>query len=579
MYLCQSRRSRLAVLALAATACGGDRAPITSTGVKPDTGVTPPPTAVAISVNSGFVYIAAGDSVKLFTAVLYAGQQYFRSDTFRLAIRDTSVARLDSIGYLHAGARSGTTWVVGTRGTLSDSAVVNIWTPAFYLSPDTSVVPLGTSRTLIARSFSKSTGAASIAASGWTSSNAAVVTVDEQGLLTPRSVGRATISANAGSARATTEVVVTAFEHPLSFTSIKTGFQLACGLEADGTAYCWGRWYAPPLDQPSDRCETQDFSYRFGTWSRGMNRCALTPSKLPTALRFLPTDNVISDGVAFLTQGGDVYYVSSGGSGLSSVSTSGQYKWATVGASGTRTCGIMADNSGWCWGNNFAGALGNGTAMGLGTNPTPQSLGSALRWKAVHAADFTVCGLTTVGQAFCWGHNFGALLGVGPGSGPVGDCPNQCVVVPTAVRTDARFSSIALGNSDRCGIDLSGDTWCWGAPPPGVDPLAPEAAPARIASAPRFVTLRGQAICGLTAQGAAYCMSRNAAATTMAARYSFVPLPLPFAVTQIDVGYPSCAKSAADGAVYCWGVGGNLGDGSLRDASVDRPTRVAGQSP
>lgn len=575
MHLCQSRRSRLAVFALAAAACGGDRAPITSTGVKPDTGVTPPPTAVAISVNSGFVYIAAGDSVKLFTAVLYAGQQYFRTDTFRLAIRDTSVARLDSIGYLHAGARSGTTWVVGTRGTLSDSAVVNIWTPAFYLSPDTSVVPLGTTRTLSARSFSKSTGGSTISATDWTSSNPAVMTVDGQGRLSPVSVGRATISAASGSARAAAEVVVIAYDHPLSFVSVKADFEIACGIEASGSAYCWGAGFSPTgTGSVSDRCESVQYTFPSSTWTRGLRRCALTPVKLPTALRFRQFDSLPSTGIILLSQDGDVYSAA-----LNRLSASGTYRWAT--GQGGKVCGITADSAGWCWGNNFDGFFGNGMSQLLGTTPTPQAIVGGLTWKGLYASSYNVCGLTTSNQAYCWGHNFGALLGVGPGTGPVGDCLAQCVVIPTAVRTDTRFTTLAVGNSDRCGIDLAGDTWCWGAPPAGVDPLAAGAAPARIASAPRLATLRGQMMCGLTADGSAYCMARDASALTMATRYSFARLPLPFAATQLDVGSysPSCAISATNGATYCWGVAGTLGDGTLSAATADRPSKVAGQSP
>ncbi|MDQ2667312.1 MAG: Ig-like domain-containing protein [Gemmatimonadota bacterium] len=570
-----SRRWQLAVFMLVAVACGSDRAPITSTEVKPDTVVTPPPVALAITVNGGFVYLPAGDSVKMFTAVLYAGQQYYRTDTLPLTIRDTSVARLDSIGYLHAGVRSGTTWVVVTKGTLSDSAVVNIWTPAFYLSPDTSVVPLGTSRTIIARSFSKSTGAASIAASGWTSSNASVVTVDEQGQLTPRSVGRATISASAGTARSTAEVFVTAYDHPLSFVSVKADFEIACGIEASGSAYCWGAGFSPTgTGSVSDRCEKVQYTLPSSTWTRELRRCALTPSKLPTALRFRQFDSLPSTGIILLSQDGDVYSAA-----LNRLSASGTYRWAT--GQGGKVCGITTDSAGWCWGSNFDGFFGNGTSQLLGTTPTPQAIVGGLTWKGLYASSYNVCGLTTSNQAYCWGHNLGALLGVGPGTGPVGDCLAQCVVVPTAVRTDTRFTTLAVGNSDRCGIDLAGDTWCWGAPPTGVDPLAPGAAPARIASAPRFATLRGQMMCGLTADGSAYCMARDASATTMATRYSFARLPLPFAATQLDVGpySPSCAISATNSATYCWGVAGGLGDGTLATATADRPSKVAGQSP
>ena len=554
MHACRSWRSRLTVIALAAIACGGDRTPTTITEVKPDTGVTPP-VALAIKVCYD-AYLAAGDSLRMAMYIRYVGQEenHYRDGIFSLAVRDTSLARVDSLGYLHAGARVGRTWVVGTRGTLIDSASVDIWTPAFYLSPDTSVVPLGTSRTLLARSFSKSTGPTSTAATGWASSDAAVVTVDEQGRLTPRSVGRATISANAGLARATTEVVVTAYEHPLSFTSVTTSFGIACGVEADGTAYCWGSRFQPSSSFPvADRCETFSQTLSDRPWNRSMGRCALTPVKLPTTVRFQQTDRVSSgdplDVPLFLSKDGDLYSLGA------RLSTSGRYRWAT--GIGMLFCGIRADDTGWCFGYSIGVALGFPQP---GIDTTPKPLPGGLRLSELHVG-YDICGLTTTGQAYCWAKN-----------------------LPTAVRTDARFATLAVGGllgfrADHCGIDLGGDTWCWGAPPAGVDPLAPEAAPARITTAPRFASLRGPAICGRTVDGAAYCLARNESATTMATRYSFVRLPLPFAAALLEVNNPACAKSAADGVVYCWGGSANQGDGSVKAATVDQPARVAGQAP
>ena len=570
----------LTVSLLAGVSCASDTAIVTPPPIKPDTAVTPSPSVLELRVDLSASEVAVGDSTKVYTYARFEGHTSFELTVASLTMRDTSIARLDTVaGFVHAGTRAGTTWLVGTRNGLRDSAIVIVWTPAFYLSPDTSAIPVGTTRTLAGRSFSTTKGGATVAATGWTSSNTAVATVDAQGRVTPLALGRTTISAATGATRATAEVIVTTFDHPHSFVSVKTGWGIACGIEADGTAYCWGSGFALTAPSaPSDRCESQSY-YTVRTSSafvRQMRRCALTPVKLPTPLRFQRAGSTVSGDVALLSLQGDLYVV--GNQTLNPVLAGGPYKWGTIGGP---TCGIMADDTGWCAGNNFAGVLGNGTAQGLGTDPTPRQPVGGLKWKELYAAHYNMCGLSTAGQAFCWGHNFGYLLGVGSGTGPVGDCPTQCVVVPTAVRTDVRFASLAVGDSDRCGIDGNGETWCWGQPPAGVDPLAPEAGPARIASAPRFVTLRGQKMCGLTADGAAYCLSRDGTATTMAARYSFVRVPLPFPAAQLEVTdlSPSCARSAADGAVYCWGDGGTLGDGTLNTATADKPARVAGQVP
>ena len=575
MHISTSWCRPLTVLCLLAAACGGERAPVTD---PIDTGLGAEPVPVEMSLNGGRVELAAGDSSKVYTNVRYAGHD-FVSAVVALQVRDTTVARLDAAGFVHAGPRAASTWLIGTTSTLRDSVVVNIYVSAFYLSQDTSVVPLGTTRTLTGRSFSAFAGGAVVAATGWASSNTAIATVDAQGLVTPVSLGLTTISATVGSVRATTEVIVTAFDHLHSFVSVKTGWDIACGIEADGTAYCWGAHFSFTAQPALDRCESlQYYTVRTtSSWSRQMQRCALTPVKLATTLRFQQASRTASGDVLLLSMQGGLYVV--GNESLAPVSSDGAYKWATTQSS--HSCGIIADDTGWCWGNNFAGVLGNGTAISLGTDPAPHQLVGNLKWKELHTSHYNACGLTTAGQAFCWGHNYRSILGVGPGTGLVGDCAAQCVVVPTAVRTDVRFATLALRDDDRCGIDLNGDTWCWGAPPAGVDPLAPEAGPARIASAPRFVTLRGPNICGVTADGAAYCLLGNSSGTTMAARYSFVRVPLPFAASQLEVSglSPACARSADDGAVYCWGDGGRLGDGTLNAATPDKPARVAGQVP
>jgi alpha-tubulin suppressor-like RCC1 family protein len=65
------------------------------------------------------------------------------------------------------------------------------------------------------------------------------------------------------------------------------------------------------------------------------------------------------------------------------------------------------------------------------------------------------CGLSKVGQAFCWGSNSDEQLGDGTGSLSSSD-------VPVAVSTGLRFSRLTTGFSHACAIAKSGQAYCWG---------------------------------------------------------------------------------------------------------------------
>jgi alpha-tubulin suppressor-like RCC1 family protein len=299
--------------------------------------------------------------------------------------------------------------------------------------------------------------------------------------------------------------------------------------------------------------------------------------KHPTALRFRSFAATNGSEISLIATDGTLYRL--GETGL--VAPVPSYRFKRVASSDTRTCAIMSDDRGACWGSTFAGALGNGIAKTLGPGPsTPQPLVGDLVWKELHTTRYLSCGLTLDGRAYCWGDNRDYRLGVGAGTAATGDCLEHCVTVPTAVRTSVLFSAIASGETDNCGIALDGGTWCWGALPAGVDPMSAAAEPVRVATPP-FVSLTDDNLCGLTATGEVYCYTRNGAATTQADRYAFTKLAIPFAVTEFSFGSysPACARSAQDGALYCWGTAPGTGSGDLATTTVTQPAKVAGQAP
>ena len=85
--------------------------------------------------------------------------------------------------------------------------------------------------------------------------------------------------------------------------------------------------------------------------------------------------------------------------------------FATVSARGyNHTCGVTTSGDAYCWGKNSFGQLGDGTTTDRLT-PTPVIGG--LTFPAISAGGNHTCGVTPSGDAYCWGDNTSGQLGDG----------------------------------------------------------------------------------------------------------------------------------------------------------------------
>jgi Bacterial Ig-like domain (group 2)/Regulator of chromosome condensation (RCC1) repeat len=71
----------------------------------------------------------------------------------------------------------------------------------------------------------------------WSSSNAAVATVNSTGLVMALSLGQVTITAISGGGSGTAALTTTT---GLSFAMVSAGSNHTCGVTLSGVAYCWG---------------------------------------------------------------------------------------------------------------------------------------------------------------------------------------------------------------------------------------------------------------------------------------------------------------------------------------------------
>jgi alpha-tubulin suppressor-like RCC1 family protein len=132
------------------------------------------------------------------------------------------------------------------------------------------------------------------------------------------------------------------------------------------------------------------------------------------------------------------------------------------------TCAVTAAGTGYCWGTDASGQLGNG-AIGSTTSPGEVSGGPV--WREITAGRLHTCGIRTGGAAYCWGRNTEGQLGAGTAGGMFES--------PVAVSGDLAFAAIrpsggtagqlrdngSLGQRTfTCGIEAgTGAVYCWGA--------------------------------------------------------------------------------------------------------------------
>jgi len=282
------------------------------------------------------------------------------------------------------------------------------------------------------------------------------------------------------------------------FRTIAVGGSMACGLTAEGKVYCWGR--ATMSQNPELRFEST------------------VPVEVVGELRF-----------SSLHRSGNV-------PGVPPFSVS---------------CGLTEGNKAYCWGANDTGELGNGTTV---PSASPLAVEGGLSFTSISVSsrgDFDRepaeaessrghgCGISLVGDAYCWGSNSSGELGIGT------DSPAK--LFPTEVLGGHKFKAVLtqtsyprtaspLVASTSCGLDLEGRAFCWGLndyilPPTGGIP-----------------------------------------------HFSPVPVGGEFRFDSLSTGLWSLCGMSTNGKAYCWGAGPNLGvyDSGIH---VTRPSLVLGQSP
>ena len=185
-----------------------------------------------------------------------------------------------------------------------------------------------------------------------------------------------------------------------------------------------------------------------------------------------------------------------------------ELKFASISALGLHTCGLSLDAEVYCWGDNRRGQLGDGT---LENRPLPQKVLLPGPAASVDAGFWHTCALLEDGDAYCWGDNWGGALGTG--------VVDTLRVSPVRVVGDHQWVQMEAGYLQSCGLTSEGEAYCWGPNVYGANGDGtrgePRPSPTPVAGGHTFVHLvagggpcHGET-CGITTVGTVLCWGRN----------------------------------------------------------------------
>ena len=226
----------------------------------------------------------------------------------------------------------------------------------------------------------------------------------------------------------------------------------------------------------------------------------------------------------------------------------------TVSAGGSHSCALIS-GSAFCWGRGVEGQLGAG-AFGI-LALTPVASASGLVFEGLDAGSNHTCGVTAVGDAYCWGDG---------GNGRLGDGSSSDSSLPVLVSGGLAFFSVSAGQFHTCGVTDGLGAYCWGSNNNGKlgdGSGSLSSVPVLVSGGLTFasVSAGSQHTCGVTTDGAAYCWGSNSNGKLGdgSGSLSSVPVLVSGGLTFASVSAGSqhtCGVTTA-GDVYCWGNNGN----------------------
>ena len=195
---------------------------------------------------------------------------------------------------------------------------------------------------------------------------------------------------------------------------------------------------------------------------------------------------------------------------------------ASISIGANHSCALTTTGGAECWGYNFSGEVGDGSAVIYRLGPT-DVVGLTSGVASISAGTNSTCVVTTLGGVKCWGFN---------ASGELGNGTTTDSNVPVDVTgLTSGVAQVSVGSGKACALTTLGGVKCW-----------------------------GSSVLG------------NGTAAT-----SNVPVDVTgphSGVAQIAVGSSvTCARMLATGGLKCWGLNGNGGVGNGTTTQQPHPGR------
>jgi alpha-tubulin suppressor-like RCC1 family protein len=232
---------------------------------------------------------------------------------------------------------------------------------------------------------------------------------------------------------------------PQAAVAVAAGYNHTCAIAADGSLWCWGDNTEGQLGQNDAPGAANAASpVRVGKkndWLRVAggqgHTCAI---EAPGTMWCFGRNSDSETG----TNPAVVQVRTPSQTGTSS-------DWTDVDIGQNSSCGVRADGSLWCWGDNSFGQLGSTPS----SQPvaSPAQVGAGTTYARVSIDTFSACALETTGAVACWGRNAEGQLGVG-------DTTDR--YAPTRVGGVAACAAVSVGRFHTCFMQTSGTIYCAG---------------------------------------------------------------------------------------------------------------------
>ncbi len=335
----------------------------------------------------------------------------------------------------------------------------------------------------------------------------------------------------------------------LGFSGVSVGGSNVCGVSLVGDAYCWGENGDGGVGDGTRTARPHPVLIGAGLGlqlpSTDWHTCALDASGHAYCWGY-GAEGQLGDGSPdYATESRRP----------SPVPVAGGHLFSSIRSGRRHTCAVAINGDAYCWGGNWSGQLGRDTVThtcyggGARCSDWPILVAGGLQFANITASIWEhSCGVTTGGDAYCWGSNAAGQLGSDSATSTCDPYfPAPCSFTPLRVEGGITFKSVSTGDYFTCGVSTAGDGYCWGNGyygQLGNGAFNNSTSPVPVSGGLSFADIRsGGYSCGLTTGGKLYCWGGG---------YGAVPVPVrpDLVFASLALGGPGCAVTS-DNDLYC----------------------------